>query len=101
MKVNRPYREADRQRWWVRWSDEHGHRCKRSFDRHADAEHFIAVEAARVSSRALHISLREILDYVDGRLVATDPEWVALIGSPGAETGPWGEAVATFRKKRT
>ena len=48
MKVNRPYREANREKWWVRWSDEHGHRCKRSFDRHADAEHFIAVEAARV-----------------------------------------------------
>ena len=48
MKVNRPYREANRPGWWIRWSDEHGERCKRSFDRHADAEHVISVEVARV-----------------------------------------------------
>lgn len=71
MKVNRPYREANRKKWWVRWSNEHGDRCKKSFDRHADAEHFISVETARIREvkKGLQLptppakTMNEVLDY--------------------------------------
>ena len=52
----------------------------------------------QLPTRAIRVSLRDILEYVDQRLVANDPEWIAVAGSP--ETGTWADAVATFRKNR-
>ena len=37
-----------RGKWSIRWSDEYGRRKKRIFDSHADAEHYLAVEIARI-----------------------------------------------------
>jgi hypothetical protein len=36
----------------------------------------------QLPTRAIRVSLRDILEYVDQRLVANDPEWIAVAGSP-------------------
>lgn len=35
--------------WYVRWTDEHGHRRKKAFERHTDAQRFLNVETGRLS----------------------------------------------------
>lgn len=60
----------------------------------------VATVIAERETRAITLTGAEILGYVEGRQVAGDPEWTAVIGPVGAEQGEWGTAVANFRKKR-
>jgi integrase len=69
MKQSKPF--ALRGKWGIRWSDEHGKRRKAIFASHADAEHVLAVELARVKEvkRGLRLgappkkTINELCDY--------------------------------------
>lgn len=69
----------------------------------ADEAELLALVGQLLTQRAqreIAVTGSEVLTYVDERLTAGDPEWVALISPNGPEQGDWGKAIVAFRRKR-
>ncbi len=53
---------------------------------------------AEREKRAVPISREALLSYIDMRLTAGDPEWLAVLGPAGEEPGSWGESLRKWRR---